>query len=634
MQTPILWAKNYDECIKCHDTVHKHKAKGLCDTCYQKEHVYPQEYCSICGNMARVHKRVDKKAICRKCYKEPVHTCSICNKAASAAYKLNSTNFICDPCYTKHYRKKYLCSICNNTGVLAINTDENKVCVKCYPEMNNYCFKCGRDIKSPYIIDGNHVCNRCYEKAKTTPLPQRIDVSTNLYECTICGKKNIVQKIYSDGSIICPECYKLTPRICYSCNNSINQIYSYIESLPYCRTCYYKKVFYMMVYTNAKVWNENFYEIVSAFFDEKANFTSYETAYLSVLKSQNIFNSLHEYYIKRDNSFIAEDLYSIIDYNPQKMMITNDFAAFLCNNKLINNYNNSSRILSCLSKEITNLPSSLQKPIILFKEYMVTLVKKLEEKGWSGNYSRLNYYTCYLYLLTAIRFFSFIKNTLKISQVTELNNHIVDVYIKVKPYDKGNLRHFLKYINDKKLSFIRLTLPNVNYIHAIPVGISEDKQSQIFFECINNTKILIRDRIIVILSLLYALTPEEMQKLKKSNFEKRSIENIDTLFLRLRNTKYKLPDRLYNIFNDYLLSLSKDIALAFPGRLINKSLSLGSICRIIKQFDVTSKQLYYTAISNVMTNGFTQPALLMKAFGINCNTATRYYNLIKGSMDY
>jgi len=120
------WSKEHDSCIKCDTTEHPHKAKGLCTACYQKEHSYPQSVCSSCGSLARVHKRIDGNAICRKCYEEPLHTCSICNKEASAAYKLNSADFICDSCYTKHYRKKLLCSICNHNGVLAINNDNKQ----------------------------------------------------------------------------------------------------------------------------------------------------------------------------------------------------------------------------------------------------------------------------------------------------------------------------------------------------------------------------------------------------------------------------------------------------------------------------------------------------------------------------
>lgn len=287
------WSKKYDKCINCGTTTHKHKAKGLCVACYQKEHVYPKEICSICGSLSQVHKRINNNPVYLKCYKEPEHECKICCRITSVALKLSEYEYVCDKCYIRSYRKKHKCSICGETNIIAVNSDNNKICQRCYKSLHNECFKCGRKIKSPYVIDGNHVCNRCYENFRKGLAHLNIDVNSKHYKCTLCGKTGDVKRIFSDSSVICSSCFNTGLKICISCSNPLFDIHSYLIALPYCRRCYYKQKFTSLFESISEQWNSKFKHVLSEYFILKSKRTSYENIYMCLNNSKNMLNILN-----------------------------------------------------------------------------------------------------------------------------------------------------------------------------------------------------------------------------------------------------------------------------------------------------------------------------------------------------
>ncbi len=627
------WSSKYDSCIKCNTTNHPHKAKGLCTSCYQKDHSYPQKICSVCGNLARVHKKVDGKAICRKCYKQPIHTCSICNKQSSAAVKLSMTDFVCDSCYIKHYRNKQICSICGKSELLAINSIDKKVCIKCYSSPNHLCSKCGRNIESPYIVDEKHVCSRCYENFRQNNI-SAIDISKNSYTCNICGKQNSVQHIYSDKSVICPDCAKQQSDICYSCYNPLLPIYSHLVAKPYCRDCYYKQKFIAIFINLKKSWCEIFTSLMEDYFNNKALTASYESIWGQIKKSEFLLNDLYLAYSDNNNTFSSIIFVNLTsNYSSHKLFI-NDLIAFLYSKSIFVDYDNGLFLLNNLNEQISKLSTNLQNTVATFKEELLIKLKRYTERGWVKKDSRFTYYTCYLYLLTAIRFLNFCNTILDIGQSTQITNQTLDAYIRLKPYDKGNLRHFVKYINKNKLTFTLLYLPFSNYRHDLNVSLSDDKQKQLLEVCLYNSNISLRDRIIIILMLLYGLTPQAIRMLKVNNFNRVKSGNNINFVLLINQVKHAIPEVLSPLLQQYLDSLESVNKYVFPGRHCSTAISLSSICRIVNAFGVTATELYYTAVNNAMLNGLHQPALLMKNFGIDHKTATRYFNLIKGSEQY
>ncbi|EPR09960.1 hypothetical protein [Ruminiclostridium papyrosolvens] len=626
------WSNKFSKCISCNTTLHPHKAKGLCNSCYQKEHKYPKSECSICGKTSRVHKIDNGKSICQKCYKQPLHTCSICNKQASAAVKLSMTEYVCDSCYIKHYRTKHICSICGKLEVLAINSSDKKVCIKCYSSPNHLCSKCGRNIESPYIVDGKHVCSRCYENSKTSS--SEIDINQGVYICSICGNSGSVQHIFSDNSIICQDCAKQQVHICNSCFNPAVPIHSYSNALPYCRNCYYKQKFESIFDKLAMNWCENFTNIIKDYFNSKAEKVSYESVWVQVNTSKNLLDDVYSNYVNNSSDFSSIDFSIIHQKHFTKKLFIIDMISFLCHKNIMPDYDCSLFLLENLSYQISNLAVEFQKVIKAYKESLLIKYRNYQQKGWIKNHSKFRYYTCYLYMLTALRFLYFCHVLLNLIQPTEINNQTIDAYLRLKPYDKGNLRHFITYINKHKITFTQLNLPNSKYRHELNVSLCTDKQKQLLKSCLYNKNIKLRDRIIVILMLLYGFTPEEIRILKKSNFAQTILSNKTINILCFNKTSHEIPEILSPLILEYLDTLRTDSEYAFPGRNYNTAISLSLVCRIVHDFDVTATELYYTAINNAMLNGLHQPALLMKSFGINHKTATRYYKLLRGSEEF
>lgn len=623
------WSIKYDSCIKCNTTKHLHKAKGLCTSCYQKEHSYPQKICSVCGNLARVHKKVDGKDICRKCYKQPLHTCSICNKQASAAVKISMTEFVCDSCYIKQYRNKQICSICGRSELLAINSIDKKICVKCYSSPINLCSRCGRNVESPYIVDGTHVCSRCYENFRLNNKLSNLDVSKEYYVCSICGNSSSVQRIYNDNSVICQDCAKQQSGICYSCFNPLLPIYSHLEAKPYCRNCYYKQKFITIFINLKKNWCEIFTSIMEDYFNNKALTTSYESISAQIKKSELLLNDLYFAYL--DNNYTFTNIIFVnltSNYSSHKLFI-NDLMAFLYSKSIFVYYDNGLFLLNNLNEQISKLSTNLQSTIATYKEELLIKLKRYTERGWVKKDSRFTYYTCYLYLLTAIRFLYFCNTILDIGQSTQITNQTLDAFIRLKPYDKGNLRHFVKYINKNKLTFTLLYLPCSNYRHDLYVSLSDGKQKQLLELCLYNSNTRLRDRMIIILMLLYGLTPQAIRMLKMSNFKSVRSGHKINFSLCINQVSHAIPEVLSPLLQQYIDSLESVNEYIFPGRHYSTGISLSSVCRIVNAFGVTATELYYTAVNNAMINGLHQPALLMKSFGIDHKTATRYYDLIK-----
>lgn len=266
-------------------------------------------------------------------------------------------------------------------------------------------------------------------------------------------------------------------------------------------------------------------------------------------------------------------------------------------------YDKEFMLLDCLNEQINILPPSLRNVIISYREYLLNLILRYREKGWIGKNQKLSYYTCYLYILTALRFLNYFYKVLNIKQPLEINNHDIDEFLKSKNYDKGNLRNFLKFINSKKLTFIQLVLPDSNYRHELHVGLEENKQIELFNKCNSDDNYSLKDRAIVLLMLIYGVTPEGIQKLETTHFITKGSKKQIQVYFEFNKIARRLSETVNLIILKYLKTLRNDSTLVFPGRLCNTPISLSSICNILSKFGITATELHYTAINNAMLNG-------------------------------
>ncbi|HYF81724.1 MAG TPA: hypothetical protein VEB00_01675 [Clostridia bacterium] len=623
----INWSKNYISCINCGTADHKHKAKGLCTYCYQLLHKYPNEPCLQCGVIARVHKRLNGSPICKSCYERPKNNCVICNKNSHSALRTNTSDYICVSCYNKYYRTKYLCEICGKLEILAINNEENKICIKCYSPTNQ-CSLCGRNIKSLYKHNHENICARCYEKNRLNQV-NLIDINTREYVCSVCGKINNVQRIYNDGSVICSNCFKLKSNICTLCNNMQNQIHSHIKGLPYCRDCYYKMKIALLI--NNRLWHDSFQKIFNEYLNDMMFKKKPESVFRLIIPNLSMLDCLESTYRNNKLSLINADFLSLLNKFSESKMMLHDLSLFMLDKSMIDNFDINIKLFEGLAKSINDLPHELTQVLLLYKEHLNKLVKAYSEKGWSGKDTRFSYYTCYLYFQSCIRFSMTVSKLKDIKSFRQMDNNIVEAYLGIKPYERNNLSHFIRFLNDDRLVFRKLTINRLYNRSNFPLGVDELIQIRILKRCLEDSSISLRDKTLVLLMQIYGIRVEELKLVKKSQFHINEKNNY--LIFDYNDVAHRLPAVVSPIIQEYLSSIKNEFGILFPGRYYNQALSITAVHKILKRFSVTATQLRYTAINNAMTNGIFQPSLLMKLFKIQAITAVKYYNFIKGSTE-
>ena len=370
------------------------------------------------------------------------------------------------------------------------------------------------------------------------------------------------------------------------------------------------------------------------YFNNKALTVSYESIWAQIKKSELLLNDLYLAYSDNNYTFTSIIFVNLTSSHSSHKLFISDLMAFLYSKSILVDYDNGLFLLHNLNEQIGNLSTNLKNTIEAYKEELLIKLRRYTERGWVIKDSRFTYYTCYLYLLTAIRFLNFCNTLLDIGQSTQITNQTLEAYLRLKPYDKGNLRHFVKYINKNKLTFTILYLPCSNYRHDLNVSLSDDKQKHLLELCLYNSNIKLRDRVIIVLMLLYGLTSQQIRMLKVNNFIRVNSGNNTNFVLLNNQVKHAIPEVLAPLLLQYIDSLKSVDDYVFPGRHCNTAISLSSVCRIVNSFGITATDLYYTAVNSAMLNGLCQPALLMKSFGIGPSTATRYYNLIKGCSYY
>lgn len=622
------WSKDYSSCINCGTVNRKHKAKGLCTYCYQQLHQYPQEPCSQCGIVANVHKRLNGSPICKSCYERPKNRCVICNKNSQSALRTSTTDFICVNCYNKYYRTKYLCTICGKFEILAINTEEKKICIKCYSP-TKHCWLCGRSIKSPYKYNSENICARCYEKNRLNQ-GNIIDITQKQYVCSVCGKINDVQRIYNDGSAICSSCFKLKSNICTLCCSMQNKIYSHIKGLPYCRACYYKLKIALLL--NSRPWHDSFKKILNEYINDILHTKKPESIFRLISSNMDMLDCMGNIYINNNLILINTDILSLPNRFPESKMMINDLSLFMFDNSIINDFDPSIRLFESLAKATSELPNELTRVLLLYKEHLNKLVKAYCEKGWSGKNIRFSYHTCYLYLQSSIRFSMTISNLKNIKSFLQIDNNILELYFSIKPYERNNLSHFISFLNDNRLVFRKLKIHRAYNKANLCLGLDEITQTRILKRCLEDSSISLRDKTLVLLMQIYGIRIEELNQLKISQFQI-NWKNHHLIF-KYNDVAHTLPKVISPIIEEYLSSVKNESNIMFPGRYYEQALSITAVHKILKKFGVTATQLRYTAIINAMVNGVYQPSLLMKLFKISAITAVKYYNYIKGSTDY
>lgn len=203
-------------CARCGTAETKIVAKrpegGICNACYR---VDPQvvEACRECGKLRCPAQRLpDGGALCRVCWKRPLHTCMSCGKTAPAAL-LDEHGAYCHPCYARHRRPRRPCGRCGRLGRIARNAhgDQPDLCDSCYRGPERICSRCQRLRPCQGVVSGEPICHSCYAR------DERPRVT-----CTRCRREKPVMTYWPIGPV-CQSCYTAvvrSPAECSRCHET------------------------------------------------------------------------------------------------------------------------------------------------------------------------------------------------------------------------------------------------------------------------------------------------------------------------------------------------------------------------------------------------------------------------------
>ncbi|MGH3854845.1 MAG: hypothetical protein ACRDR6_15385 [Pseudonocardiaceae bacterium] len=159
----------------------------VCNNCYSAD---PANHgrCAECGRTVLVYRHGDERPLCRRCFRAPVATCSICGKDKPCLFAA-SDRPRCESC--SHQMRQSPCSGCGKTlPIWSRTTDGQPLCNNCGARREP-CRDCGRTRKvTGRAPDGQPLCPTCYGK---DPVSFRA--------CSTCGS---AQRLHHHG--LCPRC--------------------------------------------------------------------------------------------------------------------------------------------------------------------------------------------------------------------------------------------------------------------------------------------------------------------------------------------------------------------------------------------------------------------------------------------
>ena len=158
----------------------------VCGMCFRRDQANHGQ-CGNCGQTALVVRRDDGSAWCRRCYRVPTATCSLCGRD-KPCYLVSAGTPRCEHC--SRQMRRVPCARCGNSrAVWARTTDGQPLCGSCSRERVP-CSTCGKTRTVAARLPPGPLCSTCYRKDPASFQP-----------CTNCGT---TERLYHHG--LCTGC--------------------------------------------------------------------------------------------------------------------------------------------------------------------------------------------------------------------------------------------------------------------------------------------------------------------------------------------------------------------------------------------------------------------------------------------
>ena len=202
-------------CARCHrdgQRIAARRPEGpICHACYRADPATFEE-CAGCGQLRHpVARQDDARGLCIKCWKRPVHTCTVCGKTAPAAL-VDDDGAYCHLCYNRHRRPRRPCGRCGQLKRIARNARDGQpdLCDGCYRGPEVTCSACGRVRPCNRNQQGHPVCGTCYQRNRAGE------------PCARCGRTKPITTRWPLGPV-CHGCYTAvlrSPSACSRCGTA------------------------------------------------------------------------------------------------------------------------------------------------------------------------------------------------------------------------------------------------------------------------------------------------------------------------------------------------------------------------------------------------------------------------------
>ena len=192
--------------------------------------------CGECLEFKKIKTNKNNKPICQSCYRKnyrPKYLCNFCNDIKVIVKIIEDNKKSCHSCYDKYFRPKRKCFFCGRINIIKKIADGKDICASCYNSSYKpirICSICGNEAHIHMVKADRHICKSCYSK-QFRPVKK----------CDECGIESAVAININDQSF-CDKCYDryyYQKKICNSCGK-LGRIEKTINDYLICSSCYNK----------------------------------------------------------------------------------------------------------------------------------------------------------------------------------------------------------------------------------------------------------------------------------------------------------------------------------------------------------------------------------------------------------
>src|SRR5208337_4142873 len=190
-------------CSRCQQTaaVASRTTAGdpVCAGCFRQDPAN-HEQCASCGRTAVTVRRDDGQAWCRRCYRAPVATCSVCGRD-KACHLTPAGTRRCEHCSRR--MRHVPCGRCGRDRAVWTRTaDGQPLCGSC-SRQRVPCSACGSTRTIAARIPEGPLCSTCYRKHPASFQPcTECGTTEHLYHhglCTRCASRQHLLSLLADG---------------------------------------------------------------------------------------------------------------------------------------------------------------------------------------------------------------------------------------------------------------------------------------------------------------------------------------------------------------------------------------------------------------------------------------------------